>query len=1161
MNRTPMNTPSRLRAASIRAAAMPIAAGIAALLASHASAQIIRPDATMLREPGVSRTHIVFGYANDLWIVPREGGAATPLASPPGRERFPRFSPDGKTIAFQGNYDGDRDLYTIPVAGGPAQRITHHPGEETLLDWINDDELLFRTPDLSGYRRLDQLFRINADGGHYRRLPVVFGSVGSISPDGDTLAFTPYTRDERTWKRYRGGWATDIWLFDLNTLDSERITDWEGTDTQPMFAPGNNNIVYYLSDAGPNHRLNIWSYNRQTRQKQQVTNFDRYDCKWPSMGPGPDGRGEIILQNGQDLYLIALPGGQATRVQVTIPGDRPAIRPMTIDAADHVQAVSLSATGKRILVEARGDLWSLPATEGVTRQLTSTSGIAERDPVSSPDGKTIAFFSDAEGEYHLYTMPLDASAQPSIAARLPEGYYSSIGFSPDSKHLVFGDNAGQYWLHSFESGQTRVITQDLWASLAPVSWSHDSGWMALQLGNENSHDTIHLYEVATGTLTEVTSDMMHSSNPVFDAKGEFLYFVTPRSFNGAWSSLPGDASIVFENMDNIVAVPLRNDVKSPMLPKSDEEEPKDDEDDKDKDTDKDNDKEGDSDSDSDNEPADEDADAEDDAEDAADDAEADDADADDDKEDDKPIITIDLEGFESRAMRLPMPDGSYGGLLVNKDNALVFSEFGDGGAKLQIFDMHADDPEVKTIIEGWRLIAVSGDRAKALVGRGNNQAVISLKPSQKAEDTVPKDAMTTTVDPRQEWEQIFVETWRLFRDFFYTANLHGVDWEAVRAEYEPMLADCVVRDDLTWVIQEMISELNVGHAYYRPGTLLDQEPSQPVGMLGADYELVTQDGATAYRITNIVTGAPWDIDAKGPLSEPGVDVKEGDFLLAVNGRPINTDIDPWAAFIGLAGRTVELTVSDKPTIDDSARRVLVTTLRSETPLRFREWIESTRKYIHEQSDGKIGYAYVQNTSPPGQTDLYRQFAGQKNMEAMIIDDRWNGGGWAIGPGIMVDMLSRKRTNYWAVRHGRDWAYPNFSHSGPKAMLINGLSASGGDMFPYLFKQAKLGPLVGTRTWGGLVGLSGNPTLIDGTAPSIPTFAFYELDGTWGIEGHGVDPDIEAIDDPSALARGRDAQVDAAIEHLLKEIQRNPYRRPPTPKAPDRTGMGLPIEDR
>lgn len=1122
----------------------------------------------MLREPAVSATHIVFGYANDLWIVPRAGGQASLLASPSGRERFPSFSPDGRTIAFMGNYDGNRDLYTIPVAGGPAQRVTHHPGEERLLGWVNNDELLFCSSSLTGYGRWDQLFRINAKGGPYEKLPIEFGSVGAISPDGKTLAFTPYTRDERTWKRYRGGWATDIWLFDLKSFDAEKITDWEGTDTLPMFAPNDNNMVYYLSDAGANHRANIWSYNRRTKAHKQITNFADFDCKWPSMGPGPDGRGEIVLQNGSGLYLVSLPGGRVERVEVTIPGDRPAIRPMTINAANQIQATALSATGKRVVVQARGDLWSLPATQGVTRQLTSTSGVAERYPAASPDGKTVVFFSDEEGDYNLYAMPLDGSAAPEKIADLPEGFYYPLAFSPDSEHYLFGDNAGQYWLHSFATGQTQVIAQDTWASLASPSWSHDSGWIALELGSENQHSTINLYEVASGTLTQVTSPMMHSKSPAFDAKGEFLYFATVRSFNGQWSSLPGDASIVFRDTDHIAAVPLRKDVKSPALAKSDEEKPKDDKDakkdeksEKGKRSKKDEPAEepkpapepdSDPESEQEGEPDDQNTDEASDADDAEE--KADNADADSEK---KEVIKIDLDGFEQRAMLLPIGNGSYGGLFVNKDNHLIF---GSGGS-LKHFDFHAEKPEVKTIIDGWRLAGVSGDRSKALVARGRSYAVIDLKPNQKADKQVPTDAMTTTVDPREEWVQIFNETYRLFRDFLYDENMHGVDWAGVRDHYKTMLADCVVRDDLTWVIQEMISELNIGHAYYRPGTQLDPEPSEPVGMLGADYQLVTQDGHSAYQITRIVNGAVWDLDARSPLSEAGVDVKEGDFLLAVNGRPVRAALDPWAAFVGLSGKTVELTVSEKPFVDESARKVLVNTIRSETNLRFRDWIEKNRQYIYEKSGGKIGYAYVINTSPPGQTDLYRQVAGQKNMPALIVDDRWNGGGWAVGPGIMVDMLSRKRTNYWAVRHGKDWAYPNFSHNGPKAMLINGLSASGGDMFPFLFKQAKLGPLVGTRTWGGLVGLSGNPAFIDGTALSIPTFAIYETDGTWTIEGHGVDPDIPAIDDPSALARGSDAQIDAAIAYLLEALKTEAYTPPARPASPDRSGMGLPEADR
>jgi len=479
----------------------------------------------------------------------------------------------------------------------------------------------------------------------------------------------------------------------------------------------------------------------------------------------------------------------------------------------------------------------------------------------------------------------------------------------------------------------------------------------------------------------------------------------------------------------------------------------------------------------------------------------------------------------------------------------------DAKPSIRIFDPNDEKEEEKTVVEGAGRFVISGDGKKLLVFKEETMAIVDAAADQKMEKPISTEGMSAQVEPRSEWRQVFQEAWRLQRDYFYDPNMHGMDWTAVREQYSGMLDDCASREDVGYVIAEMISELNVGHAYYRHGTAAEQAPSVSVGMLGADYEL----NGGAYRIVRIHEGAPWDLDARGPLSQPGVDVKVGDYLLAVNGVPLDPRKDPWAGFQGLAEKTITITVSDRPVMDEKVRQIVVKTLASEADLRYRGWIERNRQYVAEKTGGKVGYIYVPNTGVDGQNNLFRQFYGQMDRAALIIDERWNGGGQI--PTRFIELLNRPVTNYWAVRDGHDWTWPPDSHQGPKCMLINGLAGSGGDMFPWLFRQSRLGRLIGLRTWGGLVGISGNPELIDGGEVTVPTFAFYEKDGTWGVEGHGVDPDLRVVDDPALMLAGGDPQLDAAIRLMQDEIERNPYKAARRPAYPIRTGMGIREEDK
>ena len=1126
------------------------------------------PSAGMMRYPDVSKEHIVFSYADDLWVVSRDGGSASPLASPTGQELFPRFSPDGKSIAFVGNYDGGSDIYAIPTAGGVPDRLTYHPARETLCDWTPDGEsVLYSTNGFSGLGRQYQLHTISLEEPLPTKLPVPYGTNGAISDDGRWLAYTPHSRDTRTWKRYRGGMASDIWLYNLKTNKSKQITDFEGTDSLPMWHGDN---VYYLSDGGDEFRLNIWMYNTETGEQKQITEFKEFDCKWPSIGPGADGEGEIVFSNGSDLYLLDLQSGKSETVEVTIPGDRPTIRPRKVDVSDDIEEADISKTGKRIVVEARGDIWTLPAKNGSPRNLTATSGVAERDPVWSPDGRWIAYLADETGEYELYVTQSDGRGETKQLTNDGDCYRYLSNWSPDSKHIAFADKTGGLYVHTIESGETKKIDRDPQAAQLTANWSHDSAWITYSRQSDSKVpiSSIYVYEMATGEKHQLTKDYFNDSNPTFDRKGDFVFFTSNRAFNSPKYEDLG-TTFIYSGTEVLMAMPLRADVENPMMPKIDEEawaeEDQDDEDDK---SDKkkkgdqkpasgkqDKDKEDGKDDDSD----DDDSDDDDSDDDDSDDDDSDDDDSDDDeKEESKDPITIEFDGAERRSYQLPAGQGNFVALAVNAENHLLYSQRparGSGGKpSIKILDLSADKIEAKTVVDGAALFGLSADGKTMMVYREGDIYLAKPAADQKLKDKVSTSGMTAMVKPRDEWKQIFWDAWRIERDFFYDPTMHGVNWKKIGNHYAEMLEDCASRRDVGFLIGEMIAELNVGHAYYRQGGV-ENGPSSDVGLLGCRFE--ADKKKKAYQIAELYEGAEWDVDARNPLALAGV--KQGQFLLEINGQKLTPEQNPYQLLEGLRGKTVSLTISDDAELDDEDKRIPFKVLANDNNLRFRAWIEAKRQYVADKSKGRVGYVYVTNTGLPGQNDLVRQYYAQMNAEAIIIDDRWNGGGQI--PTRFIELMNRPVTNYWARRDGNDWTWPPDAHHGPKCMLINGMAGSGGDMFPALFKQNELGKLIGMRTWGGLVGITGGPQLIDGASVTAPSFAYYEKDGTWGIEGHGVDPDIEVIDDPAKMTKGRDPQLDAAIKQMMKELKKGAYKAPKRPKYPDRSKFGIADEDK
>ena len=1215
----------------------------------------------LCRYPDVSKTEIVFVYANDLWIAPKQGGTARPLASPRGFEGSPRFSPDGKSIAFRGNYDQGLDLYTISAQGGIPQRVTHHPTVEGLCDWTPDGTgLIFMAGGIDGLSRAAKLYSVPASGGLPTMLPVPYGANGSLDKTGEWLAYTPHSTDNRTWKRYRGGMATDVWLFNVKTGESRRITEWEGTDTLPMW---HGRTVYYLSDEGAAeaHVLNVWSYDIDSGARRQVTRFKEHDVKWPAIGPDDGTGGEIVLQHGDRIYLLDLKTNAARAIEITVPGDRQSLRPTIVDAAANIQGSSISPSGKRVAVVARGDVWTAPAENGTPRNLTRTDGVFERSATWSPDGKSIAFFSDATGEYELYTIPADGTGEPRQITEPREGreqcFRTDIVWSPDSKSVVLQDKAGNIELVKLEDGATVALDKNPSAPrTAPISFSHDSRWIAWSRScDETELDAIYLYDTkapdAAQARSMVTSGFYSDSNPTFDRKGDWLAFTSRRNFSPTYSEF--DTTWIYNNSQVLMAVPLKKDFKLPWLPTSDEEGQKDDKKDEKKDDAKDAKKdekngdgakrgdgiasagaagtwncvvridnapvavklvltetngavtgtatsvmgstdltgtfdaatgalklsgsfngvvveldlkvEGDSISGTATGASDDggamkidfrgtraaakqegDAETKDDAKDAKES----------DAKDGKKEVLIDLDGFEARAVQLPAAAGSFGSLGFNDRNELIYGR--DGAVR--VLDLTDRNPSEKSGVSGTRF-EVSADGKKLLLG-GRGGASIAGSGAGATAKPIVTSPMLVTVDPRAERRQILVDAWRIFRDYFYEPGMHGVDWKAIRVKYEAMLPAVVTREDLNYLIAEMISELNAGHAYLQGPGDVETAPSRAVGMLGVEFApAFNEDGspAKAWKLARFKSGGAFDNTARSPLAAQGLGVAEGDHLLAVNGVDIDPTRDPWSAFLGLADRSVVLTVSKRPFRDADARDVVVTTIASEDSLNYHDWVESKRRRVEELSGGRIGYIYVPNTGVDGQTELVRQFFGQRTKPALLIDERWNGGGQI--PTRFIELLNRPVTNYWARRDARDGVWPPDGHRGPKAMLVNGLAGSGGDMFPWLFQHNKLGPVIGTRTWGGLIGISGNPSLLDGGTIAVPTFGFYETDGTWGVEGHGIDPDIEVIDDPAKMKDGGDPQLEKAVEILLKELETNAFKPVPKPKGPDRSGMGLPDSDK
>ncbi|WP_109098840.1 S41 family peptidase [Aquimarina sp. AU58] len=1058
--------------------------------------------AKMIQYPDVSDAHICFTYADDLWIVNKRGGTAHRLTTKPGRETMGKFSPDGKTIAFNANYDGNHDIYTIPITGGIPKRITTHGMSDNIKAWTKDGKFLIYTSRMeSGKQRFSKAFKISVNGGLPIRIPISKVEELDLHVNGDLVAMTDKSRLSRNWKRYRGGMASDIYLFNLKTLTSENITNNDGNDELPMW---NNDDLYYLSDKDASKKFNIWKYNLQSKQHEQITFFKEFDIERPSIG-----KSEIVFEAGGTLYLLDVATKTTKEISISAIGDFTGLKPQIKKAEKYIHSVGIAPDGNRIIVGARGDIFSVPKKDGITKNLTRTSGIAERYPSWSPDGRYIAYWSDKTGEYELMVRDLKNNSEKQISKQGP-GFRYQLFWSPDSKKLIFVDQEMHIKLANITNNTITKIDQEIQLfqgglSGFSVSWSNDSKYITYANSHENGNQHIIIYDIDKKKKHTITSAFYDDGNPIFSVDNKYIYCTTNRTFDPVYSDY--DNSWTYPNATKIGIIPLTKDAVHPIELKNDvvaiNEGDKKKEDSKDKKK----------------------------------------------EEEDQKVkpIRIDFNGLESRMIILPVELGNTGGISAAKGK-VIFLKHPRTGSKdeksvLKYYDFEED--EENTILENVDDYKLSFDNNSILVFSEEKMGIIEVAKDQSLEDHVDTSKMEMTVNPKEEWRQIFTDIWRLERDFFYDKNLHGLDWEAMKKKYEPLIEYAASRNDLNKITGALIAELNASHTYRGGGDVVSSS-NKTTGYLGVDWEI--HQGK--YRVKKIITPAPWDTEVKSPLRKPGVVVEEGDYILRINGIELTEYADPYVALEGKANETIEITVSKTPDGKNS-KQYLVQPIRSEARLRNLAWIEEMRKYVDKKSGGRIGYIYVPSTGIDGQEELVRMFYAQHHKDGLIIDERFNNGGQI--PDRFVELLNRPLLSYYKVREGKDWAWPPRGHYGPKAMLINGWSGSGGDAFPDYFKKRKIGPLIGTRTWGGLIGISGSPELIDGGYVTVPTFRMYNPDGTWFAEGHGVEPDIHVPENPGKDAQGIDVQLDRAINEVLKtlkESDKNPKNN--VPAAEDRS---------
>jgi tricorn protease len=1081
----------------------------------------------LLRNPSLSQASIAFRYADDIWTAGRQGGEAQRLTSNGHVVAGPIYSPDGSWIAYSAHLNGNTDAYIIPAAGGVPRRITWHPAGSGVVGWSPDGKDLLIASGQASYRHFLRLFRVHADGsGVPEPLPLPSGFQGSFSPDGESLAYEPYTKWQPAWKRYVGGQTTPIWIVNLKTLDLVKVPRENSNDSNPVWA---GTSVYFLSDRkGP---VSLFRYDTSSKEVSQVVPNTGYDLK--SVQAGPDG---LVYEQFGSIHVVDFNGADKT-VSIQIHGELGNLAPHRENLpAEEIQNATLSPTGARAAFEAHGEIFTVPGEKGDTRNLTQTPGVAERNPSWSPDGKTIAYFSDASGEYQLYLHDQTGFKPPTVIDLGPDpSYFYNPSWSPDSKHIAYTDKHLRLWYVDVPTGKPVLIDKGTYGSFGadfgPV-WSPDSKWLAYHRDLNNQLDAIFLYSLESHKTTQVTDGMSDATSPSFDPKGKYLYFLASTDDG------PSRAGIDLSSLDRAqttaaYVVVLAKDGASPVPPESDDEKIKDEDkkDDK-KDADK---------KDSDKKDADKDKN----------DGEKDK----DKKDDDKPVeVKVDLEKIGDRILALPIPSRNYGSIEAGKTGVLYLAEsapFGrssneDGGPGIRAiwrFTLEKRKPEI--VLSDLDAFVVSFDGSKVLYARHGGWTIApadDLKPDNSGPGKpLNLGNLETVIDPRAEWRQIYHETWRIERDYLYDPHTHGLSIPKIEAKYKPYLDGLASRSEFTYLSTEMLGEITIGHMFVGGPHQPDNGPK--TGLLGADYKV--ENGR--YRIAKILGGQNWAPGLASPLTLPGVSVKEGEYLLAVNGRELHAGDNLYEFFDGTAGRQTVLHVGPHPDGKD-ARDVTAVPIGDEDGLRNLDWIEANRRKVGELSGGKVAYVYMPNTGGSGYTNFNRYLYSQLDKQALVLDERFNEGGFIAD--YVVDVLKRFPLSGAIERDGKPVHDPVGAIFGPKVMLINQNSGSGGDAMPWYFRKAGIGKLVGTRTWGGLVGIGGYPPLLDNGYVMAPRYAIYGINGEWEVENHGIAPDVPVEELPKDVAAGHDVQLETGVQLVLEDLKAHPVPEIPVPPYPN-----------
>jgi len=1086
------------------------------LLGAHAADA---GNATLMRFPTLYRDTIVFEAHGNLWQVSREGGVATRLTADPGFDLMPRFSPDGRRIAFTASYQGNRDVYVMPAGGGAATRLTFHSDivDKAPTRWGPDNMVVTWTPDsqkvvflsrrMAWSTMVGRLYEVPVTGGLPTPLPLDRAGLLTFSPDGKSVAYNRLFRNFRTWKRYDGGMAQDVYTYDLTTKTLKRITTWKGTDTAPMWY---GRTIYFLSDRDSARRENIWAYDLDAGSFTEITHFTDYDIDFPSLSPDQDNQAGIVFQQGGKLWVVDLPSRALHQVPVSVPDDGVRTGARFVDTSKSIRErdtaqqtdYALAPNGERALFSARGDLFSVPAEHGATRDLTETSNADEDHPSWSPDGKTVAYTTDVTGEQQIAVRPATGGPER-ILTHFARGFLYTPIWSPDGKRLAFGDGNHRLWLLDIATGRTTQVAEDPFSEIHDQSFAPDGRWLTYSITRPNQQRSIWIYSVDSGTARSVSEPLANDFGPVFSPDGKYLYFVSTRHENPTLNEMELDVAPL--ETTGIYIATLRKSLPSPFAPRSNEgavEPPK---------------------------------------------AEK--------SEPWKPgasaAVEIDFDGLMERAVAVPIPAADIAQMDARADRIIyetVPPQMLSGPLPGEKNVLHSYDLGTRTdgvVVEDLAEYSLSADGTKVLykkVGPDDDYEIVAAKPGAGGSKSARLDLshLRARVTPPEEWAEMFANAWRLERDLFVNPRMNGVDWEAVRAHYAKLLPLLGSREDLNYLIGEMQGELGNSHTYVGGGDDQDPTPSVRTALLGVDFELDSASGR--YRFARIYPGDNTRPEFRSPLTEPGVDVAEGDFLLAVDGHELRAPANPYSLFVGLSDQPVTLTVAH--TASGKRHDVTVEPIVSEMSLRTKAWIDHNRETVDKASGGRIAYIYLSDMEALGMEQFIRQFYPQLDKRALIVDDRSNGGGFVDQ--IMLERLRRVLIGMTTDRERISATIPQQLIDGPKACLLDHYSASDGDIFPYFFRKYGLGPLIGERTWGGVRGIRGTWALLDGGYITVPEDSLYGLQSEWIVENHGVDPDIEVSTDPAQVLAGHDAQLDAAVSYLMQALARKPGGLPPPP---------------